>query len=451
MANLAIISAHAITPAASALQALQAFFVISRIGGEVKLIDRQEISDVCAGVPNATIHFMSKRDGDLVMKRYIETLPIPVSKPADVVNDFWMHPHTHVYKRMTFNPTPQPHDVLNLWAPHTTELTQGSWKAIEDFLLNVICSGDNILFEYVVNYLAHALQCPGSKPGVMIVLIGNEGVGKGFFIRLLEAIWGRTTLQVSDIGAITGNYNKALETALWVALDEALFKGDKRSQDRMKSLVTEPTIQVEQKYEPSRTIESFHRFVACTNHAQWGQIRSDDRRCLFIKVSDCHKQDANYFGALSTALNDGVNVPALAYELLNRNIASYNPRVRPQTQEGFEQKRRSLSGFARYWFEVLGRGDFVTGHPFMRRSIEYENARFISNKSLLEQYRTYDRTSEKYESLQTATIRQDINALCPSANTKLRPDNRRGVTLPHIDVARKEFEAWIGCAVPWGE
>ena len=87
----------------------------------------------------------------------------------------------------------------------------------------------------------------------------------------------------------------------------------------------------------------------------------------------------------------------------------------------------------------------------MRRSIEYENARFISNKSLLEQYRTYDRTSEKYESLQIATIRKDINALCPSANTELRLDNRRGVTLPHIDVARKEFEAWIGCAVPWGD
>lgn len=451
MANLAIFSAQATTPAASALQALQASFVISRIGGEVKLIDRQEISDAHAGVPNATIHFMSKRDGDLVMKRYIETLPIPVPKPADVVNDFWMHPHTHVYKGMAFNPTPQPQDVLNLWVPHTTELKQGSWKTVEDFLLNVICSGDNILFEYVLNYLAHALQNPENKPGVMIVLIGDEGVGKGFFIRLLEAIWGRTTLQVSEIGAITGNYNKALETALWVALDEALFKGDKRSQDRMKSLVTEPTIQVEQKYEPSRTIESFHRFVACTNHAQWGQIRSDDRRCLFIKVSDCHKQDTEYFGKLSDALTDGVSVPAFAYELSKRNIAGYNPRVRPQTQEGFEQKRRSLSGFARYWFEVLERGDFVDGHTFMSPPVEYENAMFISNKKLLEHYRNYDRTSEKYESLQNATIRQDINAMCPSADTTRRQDNLRGVTLPHIDVARKEFEAWIGCSVPWGE
>jgi len=296
------------------------------------------------------------------------------------------------------------------------------------------------------------LQHPEEKPGIMIVLIGAEGVGKGFFIRLLEALWGHSTLQVSDIAAITGNFNKGLERAFWVALDECMFVGDKKSQDRMKSLVTEPTIQVEQKYEPSRTIESFHRFVACTNHSQWGQIRSDDRRCLFIKVSDCHKQDTAYFATLSKALGDGVNVAALAHDLINLDITNFDPRARPQTSEGVEQKRLSLTGFARYWNEILDKGSFnIGGDRYSVGSVSYEEEVFVSSQTLTKKYKNYNEKAERFEAIQAKTMRKEIKILCPSADTTPREENKRGFLFPKIEVARKEFEAYLGCTVDWDE
>jgi hypothetical protein len=369
-----------------------------------------------------------------------------------VVNNFWVSPNTIEYHRLAFHPIPQPADTLNLWVPHTVEPIQGCWKIIEDYLIDVICDGDLGLFEYLIQFLAHALQHPEEKPGIMIVLIGAEGVGKGFLVRLLEALWGATTLQVSDIAAITGNFNAGLERAFWVALDECMFKGDKKSQDRMKSLVTEPAIQVEQKYEPSRTIESFHRFIACTNHAQWGQIRSDDRRYLFIKVSDCHKQDTKYFSELSKALKDGVTVSALAYYLINLDITKFNPRSKPQTAEGFEQKRRSLSGFARYWYEVLDKGSFdLGGDHYTPESMRYEDEVFVTSHGLTKKYKDYNHAAERYEAIQAKTIREEIKGLCPSADTKKRQDNKRGFLFPKIEVARNEFETYIGCTVNWDE
>jgi hypothetical protein len=220
----------------------------------------------------------------------------------------------------------------------------------------------------------------------------------------------------------------------------------------MKSLVTEPAIQVEQKYEPSRTIESFHRFIACTNHAQWGQIRSDDRRYLFIKVSDCHKQDTTYFGLLSNALNDGVTVPALAYYLVNLDITKFNPRSKPQTAEGFEQKRRSLSGFARYWYEVLDKGSFdLGGDTYIAETSSYGEVAFVSSQSLTDKYLGYNHIAERYESIQAKTIRDEIKILCPSADDTKRQDNKRGFLFPKIEVARKEFEVFVGCTVNWDE
>ena len=452
MVNVTALPNQASTAAVSALTALQHAFAISRIGGQVRLLDRQAIREAQQGSPTAVVHFIKKQDGDLILQRFIETLPIPVTDPKDVVNSFWLSPNTIEYHRLTFHPIPQPTDTLNLWIAHTVVPAQGCWKIIEDYLRDVICDGDLGLFEYLIQFLAHALQRPEEKPGIMIVLIGAEGVGKGFFIRLLEALWGATTLQVSDIAAITGSFNAGLERTFWVAFDECMFKGDKKSQDRIKSLVTEPAVQVEQKYEPSRTIVSFHRVVACTNHAQWGQIRSDDRRYLFIKVSDCHKQDSDYFGQLSNSLNDGVTVPALAYYLINLDISKFNPRNKPQTAEGFEQKRRSLSHFARYWLEVLYKGSFDLGSAqYPDASLPYEGALFLSSHTLTQRYKDYNHIAERYEAIQAKTIREEIKVLCPSADTQKRQDNKRGILFPEIGLARKEFEAFIGWSVNWDE
>ena len=452
MVNVTPLPNHASTAAVSALGALQQAFAISLIGGQLRLVDRRAIQEAQQGSQTAAVHFIKKQDGDLILKRYIETLPIPVSKPADVVNSFWVNPNTVEYHRLAFHPIPQPADTLNLWVPHTVTPMQGCWKIIEDYLRDVICSGDLALFDYLIRFLAHALQRPEEKPGIMIVLIGAEGVGKGFFIRLLEALWGATTLQVSDIAAITGNFNAGLERAFWVAVDECMFFGDKKALDKMKSITTEPWLQVEQKYEPPKIIYSVHRLVACTNHPQWGQIRSDDRRYLFIKVSDCQKQNTSYFGQLSNALNDGTTVPALADHLINLDNSKFNPRNKPQTTEGFEQKRRSLSGFARYWYEVLDKGRFgVESESGTYGSLDYGDGMFVTSQALIEKYKDYNHTAERYDSIQTKTIRDEIKVLCPSADTSKRQDNKRGFFFPKIEVARKEFETHIGCKVNWEE
>jgi hypothetical protein len=432
-----------------ALQDLQQNFVISYIGGQIRILNRNTISKLLAGKKNVKIEYIQKRDSELMMRRHIEASSIAAEKPREIINDFFICPKTHVYEYLNFHPNKQSNEVLNLWIPPTIKPVTGNWAIIEDFIFDVICSGDKNLNIYIIKYLAHAIQHPEEKPGVMIVLLGDEGIGKGFFVRLLEAIWGYTTIQVSDINDVAGNFNKCLETAFWVALDEALFKGDKKSQDRMKSLVTEPRIQVCEKFEPKRTIDSFHRFIACTNHDQWGQIRSDDRRYLFVRVSNCQKQNHEYFSRLDSALNNGNSVSAFADYLYNLDITDFNPREKPKTNESFEQRRQSLSGFSRYWFEVLDQEDFKLGKQELIPSLAYDDEVFITTNDLLQYYRGYDPISERFESLQASSIKKKINEICPSANTEKREDNKRGIGFPGIGTARDEFDKWIGYKVPW--
>ena len=90
--------------------------------------------------------------------------------------------------------------------------------------------------------------------------MGGEGTGKGMFFKASLKNLGKNQLLVSDINEIVGNFNASLERNLIICMDEALFKGDKRAQDKLKSIVTEQNIRIEQKYEPRHTIQSFHRF-----------------------------------------------------------------------------------------------------------------------------------------------------------------------------------------------
>jgi hypothetical protein len=63
---------------------------------------------------------------------------------------------------------------LNLWVGPTATPQAGDWQPISDFLLDIICNGDGNAHQYLIRFLAHALQHPADKPGVVIVMLGGQ-------------------------------------------------------------------------------------------------------------------------------------------------------------------------------------------------------------------------------------------------------------------------------------
>jgi hypothetical protein len=69
-------------------------------------------------------------------------------------------------------------------------------------------------------------------------------------------------------------------------------------------MITEPNINIEQKYQPARSIGSVHRLFAASNHEHFAHVEMDDRRFVFLRVSDLHMQDTTYFAQLAAAVQD---------------------------------------------------------------------------------------------------------------------------------------------------
>ncbi len=184
----------------------------------------------------------------------------------------------------------------------------------------------------MIRYIAHALQRPEEKPGVMIILLGG--------------------LQVNNVDTVTGTFNAALERSFIVFMDEALFVGDRRASDALKSLVTEPLIHINEKHQPARQTRSYHRFIAATNADHFKNTENDDRRDFTLRVSEIHKGDHDYWKVLYDEIENG-GVAAMVHDLYAMDLSEFNVRVKPATKELLEQKLSSLPHIERWWHDCL--------------------------------------------------------------------------------------------------
>ena len=139
-----------------------------------------------SGQQAGSVNFYKRQAGEVVIKRFLEQLPITCDAKK-TITDFWINPATHVYTEIAFNPIAQPPSTLNYWVEPVIKPTQGDWSRIRTHLYEVICDGDIELFEYLLDYVAHMLQRPEEKPGVMVVL-SEPGAREHLIIKRVTAI-----------------------------------------------------------------------------------------------------------------------------------------------------------------------------------------------------------------------------------------------------------------------
>lgn len=385
---------------------------------------------------------MSRTDGGLLLLRFLAK-EFPQVDAKNMLSAFSVDKNTTLYDGVEFNPLTTTPNVLNLWVGQTINPVEGEWPLIDTLLRDVLCGGRESEYQYLKKYLAHALQKPWEKPGVMIILLGGQGVGKGTFARVLQKIWSATFLQVNRIDQIVGDFNGSLERAYTVFLDEALFVGDRKHSDALKSLVTEQTISVNEKHQPARQITSFHRFFSATNAEHFKSTDRDDRRDFVLRVSEHRKGDHAFWKAV-TAEIEGSGVEAFAHYLLNLDLSDFNVRAKPNTRELTEQKLQSLEKFPRWWFDCLSQGTIT--------NFNNEWPDFISSHTLLGLFKESEKSSRVYKQIMDRDLVSFMGKICPSAKREQGKEGlqrRRGYMLPTIGEAREDFEKYIGDTVEW--
>jgi hypothetical protein len=262
---------------------------------------------------------------------------------------FWCSHHDRrEYDEVIFDPeairsaTGTP-NTLNLWQGLSRRPQEGRCRLMLRHLRDVICCGDKTHFKYLLKLLAFIVQRPGRAPGVVLVLRSlKEGTGKTTVADWLCSMFGDHALMLNTPQQLTAKFNAHLEQLCLVCVNEPSWAGDKDSNAKIKSMITDPTIVIERKHGSTYSVPNRLALIFTTN-SEWAiSAGSGARRYFVLDVDERHASKASYFDPLHHEAENG-GIEALLDLLLKINIKGFNPKNVPKTQALIKQQMMSLS------------------------------------------------------------------------------------------------------------
>jgi hypothetical protein len=277
---------------------------------------------------------------------------------------FWKESQQRHQRKIVFKPggIAEP-DEYNIWtgfgvAPrktrqHILSLLRHMYKVISR------CNKDK--FRYLVHWLSWAVQHPDKCAGVVIVLKSRkQGTGKTTLGKVMLKIFGpRHGALVDDKERLIGRFTDWLEPVSFVVAEEIMWAGDHKTADKLKSIITGDTMQIERKYSTCRQIPNRLHLMMTTNHDHAIPAGVGDRRYFVLDISDEHASDKVWFDRLYRDLDKGGIGEFLDF-LQNLQLGDWHPREILNTAEATEQQRMSGDSIFQ-WSQACIEADSVIG------------------------------------------------------------------------------------------
>jgi hypothetical protein len=290
---------------------------------------------------------------NMMYKKVKEMKGKTVIDDANFINDWLVNnPNQKCYEDIGVYPNASkcPKNEFNMWRPFAMELVNDYVKkeTERDAILKhikILCGNDNAVYDYFIKWIAQMVQYPDVKT-ICPVLISKQGAGKGTLMKLLEKMMGsskvfETTTPSRDIW---GDFNGRMANTFLINLNELSKKETLESEGKIKGLITDSKLTINNKGTNQYDIISHHRFIITTNKEEPINTSKDDRRNLIIRSSDEKVGNKEYFKTLHEYLED-INIIKTCYEYF-RGILYMDKFMTipiPQTKYHEELKELSIS------------------------------------------------------------------------------------------------------------
>jgi hypothetical protein len=373
---------------------------------------------------------------------------VPVTGP---LADSWLlNTRGRKYDRLVYampgSPATPGANDYNGWLGFTVKPDpHASWELNRKHLFQIICSGNQSYFDWVMNWCAALIQLPGRHGMSALVLWGGQGIGKGHFAHgmLGSLFFGQQYMHIIGAGQLTGRFNEHLSGKSLIFADESTWGGDPKAADILKGLVTEDTVPIERKFlSIIEEVSALHIIIASNN--DWPiTIPKDDRRYMVLNVADTMKQNDNYFTPLRQELRDGGRA-AMLYELLHYQINESLLRHPLSTEAKRDITTRSLTPIERWWNDKLHDGRLLGNNTngqgewpeeILKAELHFDYMEF------LEKYAPTDRARRATEIELGKFLKKHVNGI---DTVRREPGGPRAWALPALKMCQVEWCKVLG-------
>jgi hypothetical protein len=228
--------------------------------------------------------------------------------------------------------------VLNLWTPPP-------WSAEDQteeptvFLdhLAYVLDNDEPAIEHVLNFLAHLVQRPHERIGHALLITSEaKGIGKSTLGTVVRRLVGDQNSRVAQTKDLKSSFDGWLIGKLVVQVDEVYEGGNWDLANKLKPLITEPTVSANIKYGPQIEIENYARFLMFSNHSAPLNIEEGDRR-YFVFNSNAQPREDAYYDRLYSYIEAPKAMNAIYGFLKRRDLSGFNPFRRPPMTDAKRQ------------------------------------------------------------------------------------------------------------------
>lgn len=371
--------------------------------------------------------------------------------------DAWLkHPLAAHYHKLDFDPSRPPgHDgkTWNTWTGFGVEPASGDWSLLKDHIRANICQGNPKLYEWMINWMAAGVQLRGRPLGTAPVLMGMPGTGKGVLAHAYGRLWGSHYTAVTHPEHVIGRFSGHLMSRRFVFIDEGTFGGNRKDAGLLKTRITEPIMMFERKGIDPIRMRNRMIFMIASNEASVVPADKNDRRWMVLEVGDDRREDHAYFEAVHHQLNHG-GYGAMLYELMTRDFSNGpDPRRTIKTEALFEQVLQAQGPELQYMHLVLESGrlpqNWVDGAMTSTvRAMQEDLRRRFPGTRFGSEVRLGRQLKKVFERITTHA--NGKFCVGTSDDGPLFERSTRYV-FPPLHLARKQFEAYIGQAVPWDQ
>jgi len=194
-------------------------------------------------------------------------------------------------------------------------------------------------------WLAHILQYPEQRPTWHLVITSDTGTGKGYlFQNIIAPLLAHQTKHYSNYSQLTEKHNESLADTLVILFDDPP-QATKRVAESLKSIQTEPTVDIRPLYECARKVKTYTRFITFSNNDHPIDVEENDRR-HYVTHRIEHRESRAETAAFIARVNEWIHaggIEAIHSYLMDYSLTHFNPFTPPRSEALEKLKEASIS------------------------------------------------------------------------------------------------------------
>lgn len=220
-------------------------------------------------------------------------------------------------------------DSINVWRPSSVTPIEDDCSLWLQLVRYVMGSDRNA--NWFLQWLSFPLQHPGTKLLTAVFVYSHaQGVGKNFIIEpLVKALYGDNYQLITS--ETLHRPQNAWASKKQFIFGEEIYVSDKRDREaimgKLKSLVSNDTVSVEEKYRPLETFKNCAQYYLTANQSNALALDSTDRRFFVIHAPETPLPEAFYEKLHAWCQKKTSAGKVLSHLLYKIDCSDFNPRA----------------------------------------------------------------------------------------------------------------------------